>query len=104
MRTADRWEAGDIDFPEGHPDPDGSTGLFALLTGPGPEAFKAFAEDYYETAVDLEALRHIYDLRPLDQDVIAMLNPLAPVTDVVQDALAIGYPVSPTLRTGPRTD
>lgn len=102
--VADRWETGDIDFPEGHPDPDGTTGLFGLLARPEPEAFKAFAEDYYETAVSLEALRHIYDLRPLDQAVIAMLNPLAPVTDVVQDALAIGYPISPALRTGPRTD
>ncbi len=102
--VADRWETGDIDFPEGHPDPDGTTGLFGLLTRPEPEAFKTFAEDYYETAVSLEALRHIYDLRPLDQAVIAMLSPLAPVTDVVQDALAIGYPISPALRTGPRTD
>lgn len=102
--VADRWETGDIDFPEGNPDPDGSTGVFDLLTAPGPEAFKAFAEDYYETAVDLEALRRIYDLHPLDQAVIAKLNPPAPVTDFVEGALAIGYPVSPALRTGSRTD
>lgn len=39
-------------------------------------------------------LRHIYGLRPLGQAVIAQLNPLASVTDVVQETLAIGYPVS----------
>ncbi|EYT81055.1 hypothetical protein CF54_21805 [Streptomyces sp. Tu 6176] len=102
--AADRWETGDIDFPEGHPDPDGSTGLFGLLTEPGPKGFKAFAEDYYEAVVGLEALLHIYALRPLDHAVITKLNPRAPVTDVVNDALAIGYPVSPALRTRPRTD
>ncbi|MFE9167946.1 hypothetical protein ACFYNZ_00170 [Streptomyces kebangsaanensis] len=95
-----RWRAGEIDFPEGHPDPDGSAWLFELLTDPTPEAFQAFAEDYYETAVDLEAVRHVYRLRPLDQAVIARLNPTASVKDVVQEAIAIGYPVDPALSPG----
>ncbi|MGW5093333.1 hypothetical protein ACWEQ1_01805 [Streptomyces nodosus] len=92
-----RWQAGEIRFPEGHPDPDGSGGLFALLLDPTPEAFQAFAEDYYETAVGIEAVRHIYELRPLDRALITGLNPTAPVEDVLQNALTMGYPVAPAL-------
>nr|WP_227745357.1 hypothetical protein [Streptomyces nodosus] len=84
-------------LPEGHPDPDGSGWLFELLLDPTPEAFQAFAEDYYETAVAIEAVRHIYELRPLDRALITSLNPTAPVEDVLQKALTMGYPVAPAL-------
>lgn len=89
------------DFPEGHPDPDGAAWLFELLTDPAHEAFQAFAEDYYETAADLEAVRHVYSLRPLDRALITSLNPTASVKDVVQEAMAIGYSVDPALSPKP---
>ncbi|WP_329456576.1 hypothetical protein [Streptomyces sp. NBC_01497] len=93
-RTGDeRWQAGDVDFPEGHPDPDGSTWLFELLVAPTPEAFQAFAEDYYETPVAIEAVRRIYDLRPLGPAEVAGLNPRASWGDVVEVAESIGYPL-----------
>ncbi|MEV0931488.1 hypothetical protein ACIBMX_01665 [Streptomyces phaeochromogenes] len=90
---ADHWQAGQIDFPDGHPDPDGSTWLFELLVDPTPEAFQAFGEDYYETTIAIDAIRHVYDLRPLDRALIASLNPTASVEDVAQEAAAIGYPL-----------
>ncbi|AXK35438.1 hypothetical protein DVA86_25100 [Streptomyces armeniacus] len=90
----DRWQAGQIDFPGGHPDPDGSDWLFGLLADPTPEAFQAFAEDYYETAVDIEAVRHVYGLRPLDHSAVAGLNPDASYDDLVAAAEAIGYPLA----------
>ncbi|MFJ8162234.1 hypothetical protein ACIRBY_15060 [Streptomyces sp. NPDC096136] len=92
-----RWEAGEIDFPEDTPDPDGSGWLFRLLVDPSPEAFREFAEDYYELRVDIDAVRHVYALRPLTRDVVRALNDQAPLTEVTTAAAAIGYAVAPDL-------
>ncbi|MFI6585918.1 hypothetical protein [Embleya sp. NPDC050493] len=89
----DRWRAGEIDFPEGHADPDGAGWLFRLLTDPTPEAFQDFAEDYYETAVDIDAVRHMYAHRPLRRDTVRALNATASWASVAEAAAAIGYPV-----------
>ncbi|MEV6592464.1 hypothetical protein [Streptomyces acidicola] len=94
---AERWQAGEIDFPDGHPDPDGSAWLFDLLVNPTPEAFRAFVEDYYETAIDIEAVRRIYNLLPLDRALITSLHPAASVKDVVHEGTAIVYPIAPDL-------
>ncbi|MFJ8799936.1 hypothetical protein [Streptomyces sp. NPDC102487] len=91
--AATSWETGRITFPDGYADPDGSDWLFELLLDPTPEAFQRFAEDYYETLVDIEPLRHIYALRPLGRPHIAALNPSAPVETVLAEAGAMGYPV-----------
>ncbi|MER5381438.1 hypothetical protein ABT040_14310 [Streptomyces sp. NPDC002688] len=94
---APSWETGRVTFPEGHQDPDGSTWLFQLLLDPTPEAFQTFAEDYYETSVNIEALRDFFELRPLDRRHIAALNPLADVGTVIAEAATIGYPVATDL-------
>ncbi|WP_406366385.1 hypothetical protein [Streptomyces sp. NBC_00645] len=98
-RTADApsWEAGRITFPEGHPDPDGSAWLFPLLVDPTPEAFQAFAEDYYETSVNIEAVRDLYELRALGRSHITALNPSAGVETVIAEARSIGYPLGTDL-------
>jgi hypothetical protein len=90
---APSWQTGRITFPDDHPDPDGSAWLFELLLTPTPEAFQAFAEDYYEVPVDIEALRHIYDLRPLGLPQIIALNSEASVSEVVAVAREMGYPL-----------
>ncbi|MEU0083143.1 hypothetical protein [Streptomyces sp. NPDC006274] len=93
-RTDDgHWHAGRIEFPDDRDDPDGSGWMLDLLLDPTPDAFQSFAEDYYEKPVDLEAVRHIYDWRPLTQDVVARLNPAASLTDVAKEAKEMGYPV-----------
>jgi hypothetical protein len=83
---------GQIDYPEGTRDPDGSAGLFELLIDPSPEAFQRFAEDYYEVAVGLDAVRHIYTLRPLTQEVVSVLNAELNLTDLAEDLAAARYP------------
>ncbi|MEV8411120.1 hypothetical protein AB0R12_36770 [Streptomyces niveus] len=90
----DRWLAGDIDFPEGRSDPDGSGWLFRLLADRAPEAYQRFAEDHYETAVDIGAVRHIYAGRPLTPGVVSALNPSAPAAEVAHEAAATGYAVA----------
>ncbi|MFE6668844.1 hypothetical protein ACFVFH_35430 [Streptomyces sp. NPDC057697] len=89
-----RWQTGEIDFPEGSADPDGSGWLFRLLVDPSPEAFQKFAEDYYEIPVDIHAVRHIYALRPLTQDVVTALNDKASLAGIADAAATIGYAVA----------
>ncbi|MET9658060.1 hypothetical protein [Streptomyces sp. NPDC006510] len=94
---SDRWQAGEIDFPDGYSDPDGADWMFQLLTAPTPEAFKEFAEDYYETAVDLDAVRRVYGLRPLDRQTVRALNSTVSLKAVVDAAAGIGYPTDADL-------
>ncbi|GAA2413203.1 hypothetical protein GCM10010191_23630 [Actinomadura vinacea] len=88
----DLWHAGEIDFPEGGSDPDGASWRFALLTDPAPEAFQRFAEDYYEVSIDVAAVRHVYTLRPLTQQVVSALNPDLSLMDLAEDLKAAHYP------------
>ncbi|MQY12780.1 hypothetical protein SRB5_29190 [Streptomyces sp. RB5] len=91
--TDAHWHTGEIDFPDDNDDPDGSDWLFHLLTEGTPEAFRTWAEDYYETSVDLDAIRHVYAFRPLDGELIARLNPKTSLAEVSAEAARIGYPV-----------
>ncbi|MFD5814603.1 hypothetical protein [Streptomyces sp. NPDC127038] len=95
--NAPSWQAGRITFPAPHEDPDGSSWLFELLLDPTPEAFRSFAEDYYEVPVDIEALRQVYELRPLERTLVAALNPEASVPEVVAAARTMGYPLADDL-------
>lgn len=87
-----QWRHGTIDFPAGHVDPDGASALFKLLVDRSPEAFQRFAEDYYEVSVELEAVRHVYALRPLDQKLVSSLNAEVILADLAEDISEIGYP------------
>ncbi|MEU1197274.1 hypothetical protein ABZ446_13725 [Streptomyces sp. NPDC005813] len=97
---APSWSTGRITYPESHPDPDGSEWLFDLLIHPTPEAFKEYAEDYYEMPVDIEALRHLYALRPLEGAQITALNPAASVPEITATAMAMSFPIADGLRPG----
>ncbi|GHH84126.1 hypothetical protein GCM10018793_47690 [Streptomyces sulfonofaciens] len=90
----DAWRTGTIDFPDdGSGDPDGSGSLFHLLTDRSPEAFRRFAEDYYEVPVALSAVRHVYAGHPLTEEVVGVLNPGLTLVDLTEDAVEIGYPL-----------
>lgn len=88
-----RWRVGEIDYPDGVNGPDGAAGLFARLVDPSAEAFRRFAEDYYEVPVDLDAVRHVYALRPLTQAVVTALNADLAVKDLADDLAAARYPI-----------
>lgn len=66
--------------------------LFDILLDGRPGAYQEFAEDYYETKVDIEAVRHVYALRPLTPAVVSLLNPAASLRDLDEDLAQIGYP------------
>lgn len=88
----DCWRVGEIEYPDGESDPDGSAHLFELLMDPSPEAFQRFAEDYYGVIVDLDAVRHVYALRPLTQAVVTTLNAGLALEDLAEDLAAARYP------------
>lgn len=88
----DRWRVGEIEYPDGESDPDGAAHLFGLLVEPSAEAFRRFAEDYYEVPVDLDAVRHVHALRPLTQAVVTALNADLTLKDLAEDLAASRYP------------
>ncbi|MBB4752376.1 hypothetical protein BJ964_006537 [Actinoplanes lobatus] len=94
QRSDDRWHAGDLAFPVDE-DPDGATRLFQVLVEGIPVAYQRFAEDYYETAVDLDAVSRFFALHPLTDDLVRRLNPDLVVADLAEDLAEIGYPSRP---------
>ncbi|GGU77793.1 hypothetical protein GCM10010275_10540 [Streptomyces litmocidini] len=92
--TDTAWRTGPVDFPDldGHEDPDGSGRLLRLLTDRSAEAYAAWASDYYEQPVDVEAVRHVLALRPLTPELVARLNPQVTLPDLAEDVAEIGYP------------
>lgn len=87
----DRWHLGDVDFPDGA-DPDGADSLFAVLVAGTPDAYRRFAEEYYELPVNGGAVSRVYALRPLSDEVLQRLNPDLSVQDLADDLTQIGYP------------
>ncbi|MEU7866358.1 hypothetical protein [Dactylosporangium sp. NPDC049140] len=86
----DRWRAGAVDFPPGA-DPDGSGHLCELLVDRTPEAYRRYAEDYFEVDADLSAIRRVYAHEPLTAGLVRALNPELTVADLEADVAEIGY-------------
>ena len=91
-RTADdvAWRCG----PVAGADEDGADYLFELLADGRPEAYLTFAEEYFEKALDLEPIRHVYALMPLTEYVVTSLNPDRQLADLKDEIAEIGYPRS----------
>jgi hypothetical protein len=88
-RTEDEeWSCGPVE----KNDDDGAEALFELLVDPRPEAYLTFAEEYYERALDLEAVRHVYALMPLTEYVVTSLNRERQLADLKDEIAEIGYP------------
>jgi hypothetical protein len=85
------WQLGPVEFPAGHPDPDGSEFLLSSLDG-RPGTYREWAADYYEREVSLSAVEHVYQHRSLTAGVVALLNPEVGLEDLAADASEIGYP------------
>ncbi|MFJ6780621.1 hypothetical protein [Streptomyces yangpuensis] len=93
--TADEaWRTGPVEIPQGPGGyGDGARDLFEVLAAGTPEAYRDFAEEYHERPVDLDAIRHVFALRPLTDAVVKALNPQADPTTATAAAAATGYPV-----------
>lgn len=88
------WKCGAVQaLPEGVEDDGSAEWLFDVLLDGRPEAYQQFAEEHYEVAVSLQAVRHVYALRPLTQSVVSSLNPDVDLASLVEDIAQIGYPL-----------
>lgn len=85
------WRAGPVEIPA---DTDDGTGhLFHVLAAGTPEAYRAFAEGYYERTLDPEAVQHVWNLRPLTEATLKALNPNLSLARATSALGRIGYPV-----------
>lgn len=87
-----QWHHGPIAFPH-DPDPDGWLDLTKTVDK-DPTSYQQWAEDYFETHIDLKLVRAVFDFTPLNEDLIRALNPDLTVDDVRDDAIEIAYPIS----------
>ncbi|MFD3534663.1 hypothetical protein [Streptomyces sp. NPDC058664] len=88
----DRWRTGRIEYDGGGSDPDGASYLFSFLMDGDPENYADWARSYYDTPVDVDAVRHIYAMRPLTPDVVVALNPDVTPEQLAAEITAVGYP------------
>jgi hypothetical protein len=95
------WQRGAVEYPPGA-DPDGSADLLSPLDGK-PETYREWAEDYFNKPfLTVEMVRHIYEHRPLTNELVAALTPdiiledeeppHLEVADLEDDIMEIGYP------------
>jgi hypothetical protein len=87
------WSTGKIKFPRSA-DPDGSRYLLGFLDGK-PKTYQTFAEDYYETELPINSIKHVYQHRPLTTEIVESLNPDATLKMIAKDLKEIGYVTKP---------
>ncbi|MER7706954.1 hypothetical protein ABTX81_29150 [Kitasatospora sp. NPDC097605] len=77
--------------------PTGGVGLFDLLSAEDPaEAYRTWAEEYYERedGLDAAAIAHVLALRPLTEAVVSALNEDVGLDELADDTAEIGYPTA----------
>ncbi|MFD3707030.1 hypothetical protein ACFWUP_28165 [Nocardia sp. NPDC058658] len=89
--TACFWRENDAAWGAAAADRGGDDLLELLLDGT-PEAYKIWAEDYYEVDVNLAAAQHVYAMQPLTTEIVADLNPDVEISDLEDDIAEINYP------------
>ncbi|MEU3877735.1 hypothetical protein [Streptomyces sp. NPDC029704] len=86
------WQCGPVVFAPG--ESDGAGWLFRVLTDGSAETVCSDAEDYYERAVDRQAVAAILAGAPLDRRTVSVLNPVAGFEAVADRARLLGYVVA----------
>jgi hypothetical protein len=86
------WQRGNIGYPD-EKDPDGSESLLAMLDGK-PKTYQIWAEEYYNRAINLAAVKQLYEHQPLTKELITVINSKVSIEDVLKEAVVIGYPKS----------
>lgn len=59
----------------------------------GAEGYAKWAREYYETDINLDIVRDIFNLKPLSQVMINNLNSEVILEDIRDDIIEIGYPI-----------
>ena len=56
------------------------------------KAYISWAEKYYEVKIDRDTVTKIFNFIPLDDNMIANLNPNITAHEILEDIKEIGYP------------
>lgn len=83
------WQRGDVQYSDDEY-ADGSVDILSILDG-RPESYQTWAEYYYGKPISIDAIRHVYEHRPLTASVVAALNPELSVDDLVEDIYQVDY-------------
>lgn len=91
----DRWHRGEIQFPQAK-DPDGSWRLLRELDG-NPRSYLNWACAYFDLSdaeghLRIEHVRHVYDHKPLTDELVKEMNPATSLKKLAADLAEIGYP------------
>jgi hypothetical protein len=86
------WQIGEIDYPA-EKNPDGLENLLFILSG-NPQTYKEFAEEYYETKINISDIEYIYEHQPLTEKLVERLNQDVSLKKLKKDIKEIGYPNS----------
>jgi hypothetical protein len=65
--------------------------MLSILSG-DPQDYKSWAESYYERSINIEAVRLIYEHKPLTDELLHRLNPDRDLDSLAADVKEIGYP------------
>ncbi len=94
----DAWRVGPIDWKD-KSHRDGSASLLGLFDG-RPESYHDWAVDYFDEGdglprkFALDAIRRVYALEPLTQDLISAINPERKLDDMREELAKAEYPVA----------
>ena len=55
--------------------------------------YKNWAEEYYETNLDIRSIEHIFSSQSINDEIVMNLNPDIVINDIVDDIIEINYPV-----------
>ena len=86
-----RWSTGDVTFPS-HDYRDGSVDLLQPLTFSAAD-FTTWLSENYETDVDHEIIRSVFDGKPLSDAQMAKLNPTSSIRSIRDAVRVTGYPI-----------
>src|SRR5262249_8107129 len=94
--TDNCWQVGEIKFPSGHSDPDGSAGLLACYDGRA-ETYLGWARDYFDldgtgANLTLDHVRHVCAQKPVTTKLVKAINPKLTLARLKGDIDEIAYP------------
>ena len=84
------WQTGKIEYPDAE-FVDGSEDNLFMLDGI-PKTYQQWATEYYGKAVPLDAVKAVYEHKPLTQQLVSRLNPERRIEDLESDLDEIRYP------------
>ncbi|MFL6052265.1 MAG: hypothetical protein ACJ72W_05005 [Actinoallomurus sp.] len=68
--------------------------MFGLLAEGTPEAYCAYAADYFEVALNPADVREIFEHRPLSANLVRRINSETDLATLTGTLTAIGYPLA----------